>query len=81
METVCFSETTLVSTYKHTRRHNPEDSNLHTHRRENLKSYQHRLPHRRENLSQFNAVFLIFISKHKFMKQVYVDIYVRDLNR
>jgi hypothetical protein len=38
METVgqCFSET-LVSTYKSTRRYNPEDQHLH--RRENLKSH------------------------------------------
>jgi hypothetical protein len=29
----------LVNFYKTTRRYNPEDSHLHTHRRENLKSY------------------------------------------
>jgi hypothetical protein len=33
-----FSET-LVSTYKSTRRYNPEDEYLHLHRRENLKSH------------------------------------------
>jgi hypothetical protein len=36
METLCFSEM-LVSTYKSTRRHNPEDQHRHLHRRENLK--------------------------------------------
>jgi hypothetical protein len=30
---------TLVNFYQTTRRYNPEDSHLHTHRRENLKSY------------------------------------------
>jgi hypothetical protein len=30
---------TLVNFYQTTRCYNPEDSNLHTHRRENLKSY------------------------------------------
>jgi hypothetical protein len=30
---------TLVNFYKTTRRYNPEDSHLRTHRRENLKSY------------------------------------------
>jgi hypothetical protein len=38
METVCFSET-LVSTYKSTRRYNPEDQHRHLRRRENLKSH------------------------------------------
>jgi hypothetical protein len=31
---------TLVNFYQTTRRYNPEDSHLHTHRRENLKSYK-----------------------------------------
>jgi hypothetical protein len=30
---------TLVNFYQTKRRYNPEDSHLHTHRRENLKSY------------------------------------------
>jgi hypothetical protein len=30
---------TLVNFYQTTQCYNPEDSNLHTHRRENLKSY------------------------------------------
>jgi hypothetical protein len=38
METPRTSET-LVNFYQTTRCYNPEDSNLHTHRRENLKSY------------------------------------------
>jgi hypothetical protein len=38
METARTSET-LVNFYQTTRRYNPEDSQLHTHRRENLKSY------------------------------------------
>jgi hypothetical protein len=38
MEAVSTSET-LVNFYQTTRCYNPEDSNLHTHRRENLKSY------------------------------------------
>jgi hypothetical protein len=39
MEAVRTSET-LVKSYQSTRRYNPEDSHLHGHRRENLKSYQ-----------------------------------------
>jgi hypothetical protein len=31
---------TLVNFYQTARLYNPEDSHLHTHRRENLKSYQ-----------------------------------------
>jgi hypothetical protein len=38
MEAARTSET-AVNFYQTTRRNNPEDSNLHTHRRENLKSY------------------------------------------
>jgi hypothetical protein len=38
MEATSTSETT-VNFYQTTRRYNPEDSHLHTHRRENLKSY------------------------------------------
>jgi hypothetical protein len=38
MEAARASET-LVNFYQATRRYNPEDSHLHTHRRENLKSY------------------------------------------
>jgi hypothetical protein len=40
METVCSSET-LVSTFKSTRRNNPEDQHHHLHRSENLKSHHH----------------------------------------
>jgi hypothetical protein len=39
MEAARTSET-LVNFYQTTRCYNPEDSNLHTHRRENLKSYE-----------------------------------------
>jgi hypothetical protein len=38
MEAARTSET-LVNFYQTTRRYNPEDSHLRTHRRENLKSY------------------------------------------
>jgi hypothetical protein len=38
MEAARTSET-LVNFYQTTRRYNPEDSHLHTNRRENLKSY------------------------------------------
>jgi hypothetical protein len=38
MEAARTSET-LVNVYQTTRRYNPEDSHLRTHRRENLKSY------------------------------------------
>jgi hypothetical protein len=39
MEAARTSET-LVKLYQTTRCYNPEDSHLHTHRRENLKSYE-----------------------------------------
>jgi hypothetical protein len=35
------SSETLVNFYQTTRRYNPEDSHLRTHRRENLKSYSY----------------------------------------
>jgi hypothetical protein len=38
MEAVQTSET-LVNSYQSTQLYNPEDSHLHSHRRENLKSY------------------------------------------
>jgi hypothetical protein len=38
METICSSEMS-VDTQRTTRRHIPEDDNLHNHRCENLKSY------------------------------------------
>jgi hypothetical protein len=41
MEAVKTSET-LVNFYQTTRRYNPEDNHLRTHRRENLKSYSER---------------------------------------
>jgi hypothetical protein len=37
---------TLVNFYQTTRRYNPEDSHLHTHRRESLKSYMKHYDHR-----------------------------------
>jgi hypothetical protein len=40
MEAARTSET-LVNFYQTTRRYNPEDSHLRTHRRENLKPYSH----------------------------------------
>jgi hypothetical protein len=39
MMEVAMTSETLVNFYQTTRCYNPEDSNLHTHRRENLKSY------------------------------------------
>jgi hypothetical protein len=42
MEAAKTSET-LVKFYQTTRRYNPEDSHLRTHRRENLKSYKGKL--------------------------------------
>jgi hypothetical protein len=42
MEAVQTSET-LVNSYQSSQRYNPEDSHLHTHRRENLKSYEKRV--------------------------------------
>jgi hypothetical protein len=42
MEAARTSET-LVNVYQTTRRYNPEDSHLRTHRRENLKSYQNEI--------------------------------------
>jgi uncharacterized membrane protein len=42
MEAARTSET-LVNFYQTTRRYNPEDSHLRTHRRENLKSYSIRI--------------------------------------
>jgi hypothetical protein len=44
MEAARTSET-LVNFYQTTRRYNPEDSHLRTHRRENLKSYIWRILH------------------------------------
>jgi hypothetical protein len=49
MEAVSTSET-LVNFYQTTRLYNPEDSQLRTHRRENLKSYILRQNHLVENL-------------------------------
>jgi hypothetical protein len=40
MEAAIISET-LVNFYQTTRRYNPEESHLRTHRRENLKSYSY----------------------------------------
>jgi hypothetical protein len=41
MEATCSSETSVYS--KPTRRHIPEDGILHSHRRENLKSYEDKI--------------------------------------
>jgi hypothetical protein len=43
MEAASTSET-LVNFYQTTRRYNPEDSHIHIHRRENLKSYSVKFP-------------------------------------
>jgi hypothetical protein len=53
MEAARTSET-LVNLYQTTRCYNPEDSNLHTHRRENLKSYL--------------IIFLLIVSHDKDIK-------------
>jgi hypothetical protein len=50
MEAARTSET-LVNFYQTTRCYNPEDINLHTHRRENLKSYQVFLWELEENIA------------------------------
>jgi hypothetical protein len=42
MEAARTSET-LVNIYQTTRRYNPEDSHIRTHRRENLKSYMRKV--------------------------------------
>jgi dipeptidase len=52
MEAARTSET-LVNFYQTTRYYNPEDSNLHTHRRENLKSYP------KEEVSKYRSEFSI----------------------
>jgi hypothetical protein len=52
---------TLVNFFQTTRRYNPEDSHLRTHRRENLKSYKRLHINWRENKFCFNPYVLNFI--------------------
>jgi hypothetical protein len=52
---------TLVNFYQTTRRYNPEDSHLHTHRRENLKSYYILLTSFSFNLKYFIEHFALKI--------------------
>jgi hypothetical protein len=59
MEAARTSET-LVNFYQTTRCYNPEDSNLHTHRRENLKS----------NLEYPRSVFWPFIFKQLYCSEI-----------
>jgi hypothetical protein len=58
MEAAKTSET-LVKFYQTTRRYNPEDSHLRTHRRENLKSYQHGSVHFMKSCD--SAMSLVFV--------------------
>jgi hypothetical protein len=62
MEAARTSET-LVNFYKTTRRYNPEDSHLRTHRHENLKSYTLLLISYifLFNLSNLNSITLLYI--------------------
>jgi hypothetical protein len=57
MEAARTSET-LVNFYQTTRRYNPEDSHLHTHRRENLKSYAEKYIMRNSTLSAIYKILL-----------------------
>jgi hypothetical protein len=64
MEAARSSETSL-SFYQTTRRYNPEDSHLHTHRRENLKSYKVRI------------IQCLFFALHQFSCVIVPCCYVR----
>jgi hypothetical protein len=55
MEAARTSET-LVNFYQTTRRYNPEDTHLRTHRRENLKSYQHERYHIYKNKKTYGNI-------------------------
>jgi hypothetical protein len=61
MEAARTSET-LVNFYQTTRHYNPEDSRLHTHRRENLKSYQ------QKNVLSPNKNLIILIKRNVMRK-------------
>jgi hypothetical protein len=61
MEAATTSET-LVKLYKTTRRYNPEDSHLLTHRRENLKSYEVR--------DVDNRTLMVRLECHYMLRQV-----------
>jgi hypothetical protein len=76
MEATRTSET-LVNFYQTARCYNPEDSNLHTHRRENLKSYF--LFFVFQSVSRANTVNMNApVPHHTLVKQV--DYYLLDLS-
>jgi hypothetical protein len=56
MEAARTSET-FVNFYQTTRRYNPEVSHLHTHRRENLKSYFYQTDWHQTGATQKTAIF------------------------
>jgi hypothetical protein len=60
MEAIRSSETSVQSTTS-TRRHNPEDGILHSHRRENLKSYIEKSSSRFTFVSPLITIYFFFI--------------------
>jgi hypothetical protein len=70
MESSSTSETS-VNFYQTTRRDNPEDSHLHTRRRENLKSHQHSLPSRKAKIHHCVKNVPLFAPVTVFIKPLY----------
>jgi hypothetical protein len=64
MEAASASET-LVNFYQTTRRYNPEDSHLHTHRHENLKSYLCKTLPKRRDMQLSYVAFILFVRPRK----------------
>jgi hypothetical protein len=62
---------TLVNFYQTTRCYNPEDSNLHTHRRENLKSYSPRIMFTVLHFGRIISKSIVFTSFFSHLSELY----------
>jgi hypothetical protein len=62
------SETSVLT--RATRRNNPEDTILHSHRRENLKSYTELTHHKKNDLNSITGLYTVYEISHEYYENM-----------